>query len=601
MSGAERERREKYRQQRKKWLLIQGIAIAFVAIVMIVTFFAYRNVSKTVYITYQETSSVDYRVKLKPNEFYEEEWLEKDQAYVASLVDDVSAEFKYELDMDVENADYEYSYTIEAVLEIVDDKSDKPFYTRVGDDPNGEYKPLKKVENVKQNSNNKLIIKETVLVDYAWYNDFAKKFVDINGLSAVTSSLTVRMSVSVVGSCEQFQEDSQNHYVVSLHMPLTEKAITIQMKSSIPTGESKVMACESGCNVTAFKTVFIVGGALELVLIVGLLCSMFFTRNDDINYSIRVQKLLSSYGSYIQKIKNGFDTNGYQLLAVDTFNEMLAIRDTIQSPILMSENRDKTRSLFLIPTNTKILYTYELKVENYDELYADEQGLDGAAILKDEMASAEVAKQEPQKPAEPVAQSVEQPEPAATAEAETEVVSAPETEPATEPEAEIEQAEVAFGDRFGSSLDYSFEAKLALSDENVRKYYKDVTDYALSYGVKLVRSRKRERIYMGRTVFAALIFRGRKLSIALAMNPAEVHAKYHAKDISAVKKFEKTPMLMHITSGRKVKYAINLLEELFSQAGLKNKNLPINSKLVKQRSKKYLFEKGLIRVRERKS
>ena len=123
----------------------------------------------------------------------------------------------------------------------------------------------------------------------------------------------------------------------------------------------------------------------------------------------------------------------------------------------------------------------------------------------------------------------------------------------------------------------------------------------LSYGVKLVKSRKRERIYMGRTVFAALIFRGRKLSIALAMNPAEAHAKYHAKDISAVKKFEKTPMLMHITSARKVKYVIGLLEELFVQAGLKNKNLPINSKLVKQRSKKYLFEKGLIRVRERKS
>ena len=119
----------------------------------------------------------------------------------------------------------------------------------------------------------------------------------------------------------------------------------------------------------------------------------------------------------------------------------------------------------------------------------------------------------------------------------------------------------------------------------------------LSYGVNLVRSRKKERIYKGREVYAVLVFKGKKLSIALAMNPADAHAKYHAKDVSNVKKFEKTPMLMHITSERKVKYTIALLEELFAKAGLENKNLPVKSKAVRQRSKKYLMEQGLIRAK----
>lgn len=552
MSGAERERREKYRKQRKKWLLAQGVVIAIVAIVMIVTFFAYRNLNETVYVTYRETSSVDYKVKLKENDFYEEEWLDKDKAYVASLIDGVNAEFSYGLDMDVENAQYEYSYTIEALLEIVDDDSDVAIYQPVY--------TLKKAENIQQNSNNKLTIKESILIDYASYNDIAKKFNDVYGLSGTTNRLTVRMNVSVIGSCEQFQEDSQNHYVVSLCMPLTEKVVPIEMQSSVPTGENKVMACESGCNVAAFKTVFIVLGALEVILVIGLICLMFFTRNEDINYSIQVRKLLSGYGSYIQKIKNGFDTDGYQVLAVDTFNEMLAIRDTIQSPILMSENRDKTRSLFFIPTNTKILYTYELKVENYDDLYSDQEGLEGAAILKDELAAAEGFSEL----------------------------------------TEVAQTEEGFGNAFGAGLDYSFEAKLALSDESVRRYYKEVTDYVLSYGVNLVRSRKRERIYKGRDLYAVLVFKGKKLSIALAMNPADAHAKYHAKDVSAVKKFEKTPMLMHITSDRKVKYVIALLEEIFTKAGLENKNVAVETKLVKQRSKKYLLAQGLIRTKERK-
>ena len=49
---------------------------------------------------------------------------------------------------------------------------------------------------------------------------------------------------------------------------------------------------------------------------------------------------------------------------------MLGIRDTIQSPILMTENRDETMTRFLIPTNTKILYVFEIKVDNFDEIYA---------------------------------------------------------------------------------------------------------------------------------------------------------------------------------------------------------------------------------------
>lgn len=52
---------------------------------------------------------------------------------------------------------------------------------------------------------------------------------------------------------------------------------------------------------------------------------------------------------------------------------MLEIRDTIQSPILMNENDDRTCTQFLIPTNTKLLYMFEIKVEDYDEIYAPKE------------------------------------------------------------------------------------------------------------------------------------------------------------------------------------------------------------------------------------
>ena len=43
---------------------------------------------------------------------------------------------------------------------------------------------------------------------------------------------------------------------------------------------------------------------------------------------------------------------------------MLEIRDTVKQPILMKENNNKTGTYFVIPSNTKILYVYRLKVSD---------------------------------------------------------------------------------------------------------------------------------------------------------------------------------------------------------------------------------------------
>jgi hypothetical protein len=106
---------------------------------------------------------------------------------------------------------------------------------------------------------------------------------------------------------------------------------------------------------------------LLVLLVVGIL----ITRNNDINYYNKIKRIVNNYRSFIQRVEGGFDASGYQIVVISTFREMLAIRDTIQSPVLMSENTDKNRAQFFIPTNTRILYLYEVKVDNYDKLYRE--------------------------------------------------------------------------------------------------------------------------------------------------------------------------------------------------------------------------------------
>ena len=108
MSEAERRKRLNYKANRKKIIIILSVILVIVAISAAVCGAVYSALNKTVEAKYSESGSVDYRVGLKPNEYYEEEWLPSGQAYVAELIDTIEADLSYKMDVDVANVYYEF-------------------------------------------------------------------------------------------------------------------------------------------------------------------------------------------------------------------------------------------------------------------------------------------------------------------------------------------------------------------------------------------------------------------------------------------------------------------------------------------------------------
>ena len=365
MSEAEKKRRLDYKKNRKKWMTVQLVAIIVVLVIAISSFIAYNQLNKAYYIEYTEQGDIDYKVFLKENNFFEEEWIGKDQSYVASLIDSIVADFEYELKMGVDNIAYDYSYSIFAQLIISDKDSGEPIY-----DPVYELVPEKKVS---QNGSHRLKITETAVVDYVSFNELATEFTETYGLDHSISTLLVTMKVNVISKCESFEENSNNSYSISMLVPLVSSTntVNIQTTTSVPAGESKVLAYVGALNQNLFKLICIVAAALCALQIIGVIVFAYLTRNEDIRYEAKIKRILSNYRSFIQVITNEFDTDGYQILTLGSFNEMLSIRDTIQSPVLMNENEDKTCTRFLVPTATKILYVFDIKVENYNEIYSN--------------------------------------------------------------------------------------------------------------------------------------------------------------------------------------------------------------------------------------
>ena len=361
MSEAERLRRQEYKRNRKKWIIIQSVALAVVLAIALASFVIYDRMNRTYYIEYTENGGVDYKVFLKDNPFYDDAYLEKDQSYIASLIKEITAEFTYDLTMDAESVGFDYTYKIDAQVIVANKDTGDPIY-----DPTFELIPETKES---AENGNLLGIDKSVVIDYNKYNKLATDFIKAYDLKSTTSTLVVTMTVDVLSRCEEFEDNNQNSYFVSLNIPLTEENFSIFSTSSTPEAQNKVLACSGAVNQNVFMIVGIVLLSIDVLLAALLTAFIYITRNEDVTYANKVRKLVSSYRSFIQQMEGEFDTEGYQIVPIKTFGEMLGIRDTIQSPILMFENLDQTMTEFVIPTNTKILYSFVIKVDNYDEIY----------------------------------------------------------------------------------------------------------------------------------------------------------------------------------------------------------------------------------------
>ena len=145
---------------------------------------------------------------------------------------------------------------------------------------------------------------------------------------------------------------------------------------------------------------------------------------------------------------------------------------------------------------------------------------------------------------------------------------------------------------------YSFRARLIQSSAEIQSYYGQLVDEIAAYsGLKTKISWRQQRIYIGRKTVAYMLFKGKKLCIALALNPADYsETKYRGLDMSNVKRFAKTPMLLKVVSERKARYAKYLLAEACAGVGLEKGEVTNTEFSLPYRSTPDLIADNLIKV-----
>lgn len=149
-----------------------------------------------------------------------------------------------------------------------------------------------------------------------------------------------------------------------------------------------------------------------------------------------------------------------------------------------------------------------------------------------------------------------------------------------EEETDSEQTDdsVVVGDIEGKEIERlsrSFFGKLCQVRHEVKDAYDDIRAELLSF--KKVNARlswSSENFNLGRKKVAKIDVRGKALILYLALDPATLDAKYHAKDKSEVKRFAETPAMVKVRSNRGLKFAIELIDEMLKDVVKKDNYVP---------------------------
>ena len=325
----------------------------------------YVNSGKNSYVSYDETSDIDYKVYLKNNDFFDETYLGTESQYIASLINNIVAKFDYKLSIDEKDVGYKYSYRIDALVDVKHKDANYSLYSTTK-----EMVP----EKEEFSTEDEVIINEEVNIDYNYFNDLMKKFVTVYDLDDIESTLSVNMYVKVIGSCEEFSDDGVEESVMSLSIPLTTKTMGIEISDDLIDSDNNVMLCkDESVSRTIFLILSILFGGSVVGLIIYTVRFEIKTRTAENIYERELKKILNNYSSYIQKLESDFDFKDYQLLKISAFSDMLEISERIMQPILMRENDEKNGAYFLIPSSTKILYVYRVKVIDIEKKFKFEK------------------------------------------------------------------------------------------------------------------------------------------------------------------------------------------------------------------------------------
>jgi len=351
--------------EKEKQVFIQKVLKIVIATVSLIVFiislwilldcFKAPAETKELVLNYNSNPSLDYKVYLKPNKFYEKSYLEKDKKYLSSIIDYVDVNFNYLFNA-TKKLNTNYYYSVDAKI-----SSDFDLNGVTAELWSKSYN-LIPTKNLTSNLSS-FRISENLNIDYGKYDKLAKQFKEEYGVSADTK-LTITININSSSKLQGYTSNISDKKTITMVMPLNKAVTDVTVSGVQPTTNNitNTVIPEKKTNYVLLMT--------SIVLLVASLptCIITFYKLFKITnvsqYIVQQKRILKNYGDIIAEVTTKPDLKDIKVIRVKEFEDLINIEEELRVPILYYELKDKDESWFVINT-TGQAYLYVLKSSSH--------------------------------------------------------------------------------------------------------------------------------------------------------------------------------------------------------------------------------------------
>lgn len=337
--------------------LVLNIILFVVTLLISVTFiFLSLTVNEKETVRYHESGDIDYKVYLKENSFYEDEYLDKDMSYISTLIDNINATFNYKFNIE-EKTNIKFKYNIIGKLIIMDNQGKNTFYQK-------DYVLLndKELGTANKNHHN---ISEKLNINYSYYNNIANEFRNKFGVSTISKFI---VTMKIKGESDNKKLKFGNNKTMSLTIPLSQREVKINLQTD-SLNNNQVIEKDSEITIKSYTFLIIsmVTLVISLILLLRLIKKINLINDTKSEYDKYIEKILREYDRFIANTKvSPIINDGDKVIKLNDFQELLDVRESLKVPINYYNIVSHQKCLFYL-NKDNLIYEYYVKEVDLDK------------------------------------------------------------------------------------------------------------------------------------------------------------------------------------------------------------------------------------------
>lgn len=294
-------------------------------------------------MNYTVKKTDNYKVLLKPNEFYETDTLESGNYYPSMAVKNYIINFGYNFKAD-KKTDLEYSYNVTVDLVGICSSSEgqyKEIWTR-------KFDVLEtKTENV---NSDKFTINQEVYIDYEYYYNLVSSYEETYGVQ-LNTILKVKFNMNFPNLNGKEMKD-----YIEVDINLNE--LVTNAEENYQTVKSNIISKPT----TNSKSESIINISICILFLILVIFGIYKIRNRNPKdkYKHKVKNILKYCKDLIITVKIKPDFGNLKIIKIDDLNSLVNLAEQTKSNIIYYEAVKDRKSDFYVISN-KFIYVFEVK------------------------------------------------------------------------------------------------------------------------------------------------------------------------------------------------------------------------------------------------